>query len=35
VAKSYYELGNYIDAKIYLIKYNKLVENDYEASYFL
>lgn len=35
VAKSYYELWNYIDAKIYLIKYNKLVENDYEASYFL
>jgi len=35
VAKSYYELWNYIDAKIYLIKYNKLVNNDYEISYFL
>jgi hypothetical protein len=35
VAKSYYELWNYIQAKIYLIKYNKIVENDYEASYFL
>jgi len=35
VAKSYYELWNYIQAKIYLIKYNKIVEDDYEASYFL
>lgn len=34
VAKSYYELWNYIQAKIYLIKYNKLVDDDYEASYF-
>ena len=35
VAKSYYELWNYIEAKIYLIKYNTIVENDYETSYFL
>jgi len=35
VAKSYYQLWNYIEAKIYIIKYNKLVKDDYEASYFL
>ena len=35
VAKSYYELWDYIQAKIYLIKYNKLVDDDYEVSYFL
>ncbi|MFK7779768.1 MAG: hypothetical protein QM490_01355 [Candidatus Gracilibacteria bacterium] len=35
VAKSYYELGNYIEAKLYLIKYNKLEENDSDVSYFL
>ncbi len=35
VAKSYFELWNFIEAKIYLIEYNKLVKNDPEASYFL
>ncbi len=34
-AKSYYELWDYINAKLYLIDYNKLVKNDPEASYFL
>ncbi len=35
VAKSYYELWNYIEAKSYLVKYNKLVKEDKEVSYFL
>ena len=36
IAKSYYELWNYIEAKLYLIKYNKLIKkDDPEASYFL
>jgi len=35
IAKSYYELWNYVDSKVYLIKYNKLVKDDAEASYFL
>lgn len=35
VAKSYFELWNYIEAKVYLVKYNKLVKVDPEASYFL
>lgn len=35
VAKSYYELWNYIEAKLYILKYNKIVKNDKEASYFL
>jgi len=35
VAKSYYELWNYIEAKLYLIEYNKLVKEDPDVSYFL
>lgn len=35
VAKSNYELWNYIQAKLYLNDYNKLVKNDPEISYFL
>lgn len=35
IAKSYYELWNFIEAKLYLIEYNKLVKDDAEASYFL
>ena len=34
-AKSYFELGNYIEAKLHLIEYNKLVKSDPDASYFL
>lgn len=34
-AKSYYELWNFVDAKLYLIEYNKLVKDDAEASYFI
>lgn len=35
IAKSYYELWDYVNAKVYLINYNKLVDDDSEASYFL
>ena len=35
VAKSHFELWNYIESKVALIKYNKLVKNDKEVSYFL
>jgi len=35
VAKSYFELWNFVEAKLYLIEYNKLVKNDPESSYFL
>lgn len=34
-AKSSYELWNYIEAKQYLVDYNKLEPNDSEISYFL
>lgn len=34
-AKSAYELWDYISAKSFLIKYNKIQTNDSEASYFL
>ncbi|MDD3145424.1 MAG: hypothetical protein PHV23_04915 [Candidatus Gracilibacteria bacterium] len=34
-AKSSYELGQYKEAKDFLIEYNKVDSNDYEASYFL
>ncbi len=34
-AKSYYELWDYINAKINLLKYYKIVKEDPEASYFL
>jgi len=35
LAKSYYELGLYIDAKLTLIKYKEIEPNDSEMSYFL
>lgn len=35
IAKSYYELWDYINAKLYLIEYNKLIDTDPDASYFL
>ena len=35
IAKSYFELWNYVDSKLYLIEYNKLIKDDNEASYFL
>ena len=36
VAKSYFEIWNYIESKLFLIEYNKLIKkNDPEASYFL
>ena len=35
IAKSYYEMGEYIDAKKFLIQYNGLWDNEPEISYFL
>ncbi len=35
ISKSHYELWSYIEAKINLLEYNKLVQNDNEASFFL
>ncbi len=35
IAKSYYELWDYIQAKLYLIEYSNLVKNDKEISFFL
>lgn len=36
VAKSNFEIWNYVEAKVYLLEYNKLIKkNDPEASYFL
>lgn len=35
IAKSYYELWLYIDAKVYLIKYKEIDPNDNEITFFL
>lgn len=35
IAKSYYELWNYIQAKLYLIEYTNLVKDDSEINFFL
>lgn len=35
IAKSYFELWNYIQAKLYLIEYSNLVQNDSEMNFFL
>lgn len=35
IAKSYFELWNYIQSKLYLIEYTNLVQNDSEVNFFL
>lgn len=35
IAKSYFELWNYVQAKLYLIEYSNIVQDDEEVSFFL